>query len=97
MNTNNTDTLPGFEKLVAPFKFRPTPYEYKVVPLREAPTPENMQLCDTPDAAAQYWRLHVPSKSALEPGGHADWLRRLRQTESAECWKLLHKIFLGHF
>src|SRR3954462_3217335 len=67
MNTNNPHQLPGFQTLVQPFKFRPTPYEYKVVPLREAPTPENMQLCDTPDAAAQYWRLHVPSNPYFNP------------------------------
>src|SRR3954465_6100464 len=78
MNTNTTETLAplseaksrplgSFENLVAPFKFRPTPHEYKVVPLRECPTPENMQLCDTPDAAAQYWRLHVPQNPYFNP------------------------------
>src|SRR6476469_6628266 len=46
--------------LVKPFKFNSQPYEYKVVPLRECPTPETLQLCDTPDKAAEYWRLHVP-------------------------------------
>jgi DNA repair protein RadC len=52
--------LPGLTDLVKPFRFNSTPYEYKIVPLREAPTPENLQLCDTPDNAAAYWRLHVP-------------------------------------
>jgi DNA repair protein RadC len=33
--------------------------EYKVISLRECPLPEAMQLCDTPERAAQYWRLHV--------------------------------------
>jgi hypothetical protein len=66
-NMNTTENLPGFENLVAPFKFNGQPYEYKVVPLRECPTPENMQLCDTPDAAAQYWRLHVPQNPYFNP------------------------------
>jgi len=29
--------------LVAPFKFPASPYEYKVMPLRECPTPEALQ------------------------------------------------------
>src|SRR6266478_4645973 len=29
--------------------------EYKVIALRECPLPEGMQLCDTPDGAANYW------------------------------------------
>jgi DNA repair protein RadC len=64
---NTTENLPGLEQLVAPFKFNGQPYEYKVVPLRECPTPENMQLCDTPDAAANYWRLHVPQNPYFNP------------------------------
>jgi len=59
--------LPGFEKIVQPFRFRATPYEYKVTPLRECPTPENMQLCDTPEKAGNYWRLHVPSHQYFNP------------------------------
>jgi len=31
-----------------PFKFNSQPYEYKVVPLRECPTPETMQLLRHP-------------------------------------------------
>jgi DNA repair protein RadC len=33
--------------------------EYKVVAVRECPLPDDMQLCDTPQKAADYWRLHV--------------------------------------
>ena len=33
--------------------------EFKIVALRECPLPEEMQLCDTPQKAADYWRLHV--------------------------------------
>lgn len=37
------------------------PKEFKVVALRECPTPEEMRLCDTPEKAAEYWRSHVVS------------------------------------
>lgn len=33
--------------------------EYKVIALRECPLPEQMKICDTPDTAADYWRLHI--------------------------------------
>jgi DNA repair protein RadC len=62
-----TPTFPGFEKIVKPFRFLPGPHEYKVTALRECPTPENLQLCDTPDKAADYWRLHVASHSYFNP------------------------------
>src|SRR5436190_13285127 len=62
----STLTLPGFE-IVKPFKFAPGPHEYKVTALRECPTPESLQLCDTPQKAADYWRLHVLSHSYFNP------------------------------
>ena len=46
MNTN--PILPGLESIVKPFRFAASPYEYKVTSLRECPTPENLQQCDTP-------------------------------------------------
>ena len=67
MNENLTPTLPGPETLVKPFKFPARPYEYKVTTLRECPTPENLLLCDTPDRAAEYWRLHVPTNPYFNP------------------------------
>jgi DNA repair protein RadC len=57
---DQTPPLPGFQ-IVKPFTFRAQPYEYKVTPLRECPTPESLQLCDTPQKVADYWRLHVPT------------------------------------
>jgi hypothetical protein len=63
----STPTLPGLETLVKPFRFHPQPYEYKVVPLRECPTPETLLLCDTPDKAAEYWRLHLPNHPYFNP------------------------------
>jgi hypothetical protein len=59
MTMNPTPLFPGMESLVQPFKFPASPYEYKVTPLRECPTPESLQLCDTPDQAAAYWKLHI--------------------------------------
>ncbi len=46
-------------KIVKPIKFPPQPQEWKIVSLRECPTPENMQQCETPDQAAAYWRTHI--------------------------------------
>src|SRR5262249_28130111 len=43
------------ERTAAP----PPPKEYKVISLRECPLPEDMHLCDTPEKAAEYWRLHL--------------------------------------
>ena len=37
----------------------PQPKEYKVVAIRECPTPASIQLCDTPDKAAQYWNTNI--------------------------------------
>ena len=62
-----TPSLPGLETLVAPFRFKATPHEYKVQPLRECPLPESMQICDTPDRAADYWRLHVETNPYFNP------------------------------
>jgi proteasome lid subunit RPN8/RPN11 len=57
----------GKTSLVAPFRFPGKPYEYKVMPLRECPTPEDVQLCDTPDKAASYWHLHVAANPYFNP------------------------------
>jgi len=61
-----TPSLPGFE-IVKPFRFSSSPYEYKVTPLRECPTPDQMQLCDTPQKAADYWRRHVATSQYFNP------------------------------
>lgn len=66
-----TQALPGFEsifkKLVRPFRFASGPHEYAVQSLRECPTPEKLQLCDTPQAAADYWRLHIEKNPYYDP------------------------------
>ncbi|PWU21761.1 MAG: hypothetical protein C5B50_00985 [Verrucomicrobia bacterium] len=35
--------------------------EYKIVCLREVPLTQDLQLCDTPDTAADYWRTVIAS------------------------------------
>ena len=46
-------------QIVKPIKFPAQPQEWKIVSLRECPTPENMQQCETPDQAAAYWKSHI--------------------------------------
>ena len=67
-SSNTTPVFPGMESLVKPFKFPASPYEYKITSLRECPTPEAMQHCETPDKAADYWRMHI----ATHPHFNAD-------------------------
>jgi DNA repair protein RadC len=43
------------------------PKEFKVMALRECPTPEEMLLCDTPEKAAEYWRLHIATNPYFSP------------------------------
>jgi hypothetical protein len=43
------------------------PKEYKGVALRECPTPAELQLCDTPEKAAEYWNRHVVSNIYHDP------------------------------
>jgi DNA repair protein RadC len=61
------NTTPDFPALVAPFKFPANPYEYKVTPLRECPTPADMQKCDTPEKVAAYWKLHIAANPYFDP------------------------------
>ena len=44
-----------------------TAKEYKVVALRECLLPSQMQICETPDNAADYWRLHVATNPYFNP------------------------------
>ena len=45
----------------------PRSQEFKVVALRDCPLPETMQLCDTPDKAADYWRLNIATHPYFDP------------------------------
>ena len=41
--------------------------EFKIVTLRECPLPEGLQMCDTPDKAAQYWRTSISTNPYFNP------------------------------
>lgn len=43
------------------------PKEWKLVALRDCPLPEHMHLCDTPDRAADYWRMHITTTPHYDP------------------------------
>ena len=43
------------------------PKEFKVVALRECPLPDALRVCETPDDAAAYWRLHVVTHPHFNP------------------------------
>lgn len=63
----NQSNLPG----LAPEHCRRSsvfnPKEFKIQALRECPTPVEMQLCDTPERAAAYWRSHIVSSRYFDP------------------------------
>ena len=64
---NQNPILPGLESLVKPFRFPATPYEYKVTPLRECPTPDQLQQCETPEKVAAYWHQHIATHPHFNP------------------------------
>ncbi|MBN8249857.1 MAG: JAB domain-containing protein, partial [Verrucomicrobia bacterium] len=41
--------------------------EWKLVSLRECPTPAQIQECTTPEQAAEYWKLHVQTNPYFNP------------------------------
>ena len=62
------------------------PAEWRVISVRECPTPETMQLCDNPEIAVSYWRTHVINTPYFNP--------------DVECFIVLHlntrKRIRGH-
>ncbi len=58
-NMNTTENLISTEgpaiapqpinQIIKPIKFPPQPREWRIVSLRECPTPENMRQCETPE------------------------------------------------
>jgi DNA repair protein RadC len=52
---------------VNPIHFKTQPVEYKVIALRECPTPSEMQICDTPELVAEYWNLHIKTAPVFNP------------------------------
>ena len=69
MNTteNPISTPQTASQLVKPVRFPAQPQEWKMVSLRECPTPDQMQLCDTPERAAAYWRAHIARHDYFNP------------------------------
>ena len=58
----STATAPQpINQIIKPVKFPAQPQEWKIISLRECPTPEAMQHCETPDQAAAYWKTHIAS------------------------------------
>ena len=43
------------------------PQEYKVVSLRECPTPDALMLCDTPEKVVEYWDTHLKGHPYVNP------------------------------
>ena len=39
------------------------PREFRIVPLRECPLPEDMAIINGPAAAVHYWRTHIETSS----------------------------------
>ena len=69
MNTteNSSSTPPVENNIIKPVRFPSQPQEWKIISLRECPTPENVQLCEEPDQAEAYWKLHVPTHPYFNP------------------------------
>src|ERR1035438_9936508 len=44
-----------------------TSKEYKIVALRECPLPESLHFCDTPDRAAEYWKINIATCPYFNP------------------------------
>jgi len=62
ITTGSTATAPQpINQIIKPVKFPAQPQEWKIISLRECPTPEAMQHCETPDQAAAYWKTHIAS------------------------------------
>jgi DNA repair protein RadC len=53
--------------VVKPVKFSNQPQEWKIISLRECPTPEDMQLCTGPEQASAYWKAHIPQHPYFNP------------------------------
>jgi len=70
-NLTQTETTPApaqpLNAPVRPIKFPSQPQEWKIVSLRECPTPLDQQLCETPEQAVAYWRTHVKQHPYFNP------------------------------
>ena len=59
--------LPGFLRPREAVPVPGHPHEFKVTALRECPLPDALQLCDTPDKAADYWHRHIATHPHFNP------------------------------
>src|ERR1044071_7079299 len=97
-----------FKRFQPPRPRNKHPAEWRVVALRECPLPETMQLCDTPQGAADYWRAHLVHAPYFNPEIecffvlHLNTRRRLRGHHLASIGMLgtllgcpLHVVFAG--
>ena len=50
-----------------PMPRRLVPSEYKVIALRDCPTPAELLQCDNPQRAVDYWRLHIATSPQFNP------------------------------
>jgi DNA repair protein RadC len=64
-NLFSTPQLPN--NIVKPIKFPNQPQEWKIVSLKECPTPADIQLCQTPEQATAYWNLHIITHPYFNP------------------------------
>jgi len=64
-NLFSTPQLPN--NIVKPIKFQNQPQEWKIVSLKECPTPADIQLCQTPEQATAYWNLHIINHPYFNP------------------------------
>jgi DNA repair protein RadC len=51
--------MENFDDQANAIRLRKEPQQWKIISLKECPVPEEMRLCDTPQKAVEYWRLHV--------------------------------------
>jgi DNA repair protein RadC len=56
---------PDKPKRRSPMLYQPS--EYKLVTMRECVCPPDILVCDTPERAADYWRLHVEGHPYFNP------------------------------
>jgi DNA repair protein RadC len=66
-NATVVSQVQSINDLVKPVRFPSQPQEWKIVSLRECPTPEAMQLCANPEQAAAYWKTHIPQHPYFNP------------------------------
>jgi DNA repair protein RadC len=59
--------LPGLPRPSGKRSLTFNPKEYRIQALRECPLPHELQVCDTPERAADYWREHVTSHPYCSP------------------------------